>query len=163
MTVNDYHLISNWRVQGTVEEVQAIIANPGDYARWWSAAWRTVRIIEPGDANGKGCVFETMIKGWLPYRLHVVLCYAEVQPGRIQVTSQSDLDGSGVWTFEQDGIWARVSFAWNVRVTSFERFLSYLFKPVLSSNHHWIMAKGREGLKQELARRQETTPEEMAP
>jgi len=152
MTLNDYHLVNRWHVQGTVEEVQAIINNPSEYARWWSVAWRSVQILEPGDVHGSGCVFEVTIKGWLPYSLHVKLCYAEVQPGRIKVTSQDDLDGSGLWIFEQDGLWTRVTFEWYVRVTSFERFLSYLFKPILSSNHHWTMKKGEEGLKQELIR-----------
>ena len=39
---------------------------------------------------------------------------------------------------------------------------SFLFKPILSANHNWAMARGVAILKLELARRRATTPENAA-
>jgi hypothetical protein len=34
------------------------------------------------------------------------------------------------------------------------RYLSFLLKPIFAANHRWAMARGEEGLRSELARRQ---------
>ena len=54
MGINDYHFINRWRVEGTVEEVADIIAEPLEMARWWPAWCLAAKDIERGDDNGVG-------------------------------------------------------------------------------------------------------------
>ncbi len=45
MAVNDYHFITRWRVQGSVDEVYDVISRPLDYPRWWPSVYLQVKEI----------------------------------------------------------------------------------------------------------------------
>ncbi len=65
-----------------------------------------------------------------------------------------DFEGRGIWTFEEDGPFVDVTYDWKIRADKpLLRYLSFLLKPIFSANHHWVMARGEERLRQELARR----------
>ena len=74
-----------------------------------------------------------------------------------------DLEGLGIWSFEQDGQFVNVTYDWTIRANkAVIRHLSFLLKPIFRSNHNWTMKRGEESLKLEMARRRVRTPEEAA-
>lgn len=163
MAVNDYHFITRWRVQGSVDEVYDVISRPLDYPRWWPSVYLQVKEIASGDASGLGRRVRLHTKGWLPYTLLWESSSTELaKPNRMALAATGDFLGRGIWAFAQDGQFADIAFDW--RLTAGKpllRFLSFLLKPVFSANHRWAMARGLESLKLELARRRARTPEQL--
>lgn len=114
-------------------------------------------MLAPGDEHGVGRHVRLLTKGWLPYTLHWEFHTTQAgRPSTLALKAQGDLEGTGLWTLEQNGSWVEVVFVWQVRVEKFWlRCFSFLLKPIFAANHRWAMAKGEESLKQELARRRE--------
>jgi len=164
MPSNDYHFITHWRVQSTVEEISQIIGNAPDLVRWWPSVYLDVKELEPGDEQGIGKVVSLYTKGWLPYTLRWQFRVTESRhPYGFTLEAWGDFDGRGIWTFEQDGDWINISYDWKIRADKpLLRILSPVLKPIFSANHHWAMAKGEESLTLELIRRQAATPQERA-
>ncbi len=164
MTSNEYHLISHWRVEGTVAEVSAILQNAPDLVRWWPAVYLAVRELAPGDERGVGKIVSLYTKGWLPYTLRWQFrVVASREPYGYTLEACNDLLGRGIWTFEQDGRWVNITYDWQVHADKrVLRALSFLLKPIFAANHRWAMRKGEESLRLELARRHAPTPAEWA-
>ena len=155
MPVNEYHFVTNWRVEGTVEQVSDILGDPLDLPRWWPSVYLAVREMEPGGVNGVGRVVELHTKGWLPYTLRWSFRVTESRrPLGFSLAAWGDFDGAGVWNFEQDGRFVKITYDWKIRADKpLLRYLSFLLKPVFSANHRWAMARGEESLRSELGRR----------
>lgn len=164
MAINDYHFINHWRVEGTVEEVADIIAEPLEMARWWPAWCLASKEIERGDDNGVGQVINIYAKGWMPYAIRWQMRVIESdRPRRYVIHVSGDLEGQGIWTFRQDGPLVHAVLDWKVRATfPLIRYLSFLLKPLFRSNHFWAMDRGEESLRLELRRRHARTPQERA-
>ncbi|HEU4792349.1 MAG TPA: SRPBCC family protein [Nitrolancea sp.] len=160
MARDDYHLVTRWRVLGTVEEVTEVLRRGTDFPRWWPAVYLDVRELDPGDENGLDAVIDLHSKGWLPYTIRWRSRAVEVRhPWGFTIEATGDFVGHGVWTFEQDSDWVNVTYDWRVRTTSpLLRYGAVLFKPLYEWNHRWAMTKGEESLKLELARRSASTP-----
>jgi hypothetical protein len=154
MSANEYHFITRWRVQGTREEVYDILDNPLDLVRWWPAVYLEVKEIEPE-------VVQLHTKGWLPYTLRWRLRRLEAhRPAGFSLQAWGDFDGTGVWTFEQDGAFVDVTYDWRIKAEKpLLRYLSFLLKPIFSANHRWAMAQGEASLKRELERRRTVAPD----
>jgi hypothetical protein len=161
---NDYHLVNHWLLDGTVEEVTAIISQPEAFPRWWPAAWLRYKELTPGDQLGLGRTFRVRVKGWLPYNLSLQLQIVEVQPGaRVTTMVSGDLVGRGIWTFEKVGSQVLVTYDWHVKAERpIVRYLSPVAHPIFASNHNWVMARGGESIRLELARRKAASDEERA-
>lgn len=72
------------------------------------------------------------------------------------LVAQGDLDGHSEWTITPKEAMVEARYDWRVRADKpLLRYLSFLFKPFLSANHRWAMARGEESLRRELARRRE--------
>ncbi len=164
MASNEYHFITVWRVQSTVEEIFAIISDGPDLKRWWPSVYLDVKQLAPGDAQGLGKVISLFTKGWLPYTLRWQFRVREVDyPHGFTLTAWGDFEGRGIWTFEQNGEWVNVTYDWKIRAEKpLLRYFSLMMKPIFSANHRWAMAKGEESLNMELARRRAKTPEARA-
>lgn len=162
MAKNDYHFITHWRVQGTIEEVADILGNATDLVRWWPSVYLDVQEVEPGDETGIGKVISLYTKGWLPYTLRWQSRVTESNyPHSFALEASGDLVGRGIWTLEQEGEWTKITYDWKIRADKpLLSRLSFLLKPIFAANHHWAMAKGEESLKLELARRHAQTEEE---
>ena len=74
-----------------------------------------------------------------------------------------DLEGQGIWTFEQDGRFVNVTYDWTIRANKpiIEK-LSFVLKPIFRSNHNWSMKRGEESLRLELLRRRAKSEEDLA-
>ena len=163
MPSNDYHFITRWRIQGAIEEISAIIADAPSLTRWWPSVYLEVRELDPGDARGLGKVVDLYTKGWLPYTLRWQFRVSEIASNGFTLQAEGDFVGRGIWTFEQHGDWAIVTYDWKIQADKpLLRRLSFLMKPIFAANHHWAMDQGERSLKLELARRHAATPEELA-
>lgn len=162
MLTNNYHFITRWRVESTIEEISHILNDPLDLVRWWPSVYLDVKALEPGDEYGLGRVVSLYTKGWLPYRLHWSFRVTEVQKDGFTLVAWGDFDGRGIWTFEQDGPWVNITYDWKIKAEKpLLRYFSFIMKPIFSANHRWAMAKGEESLKLEIARRHAKTAEEL--
>jgi hypothetical protein len=163
MAFNEYHFVTVWRVEGTIEEVAKILTDRAALTRWWPSVYLSVEERESGDANGLGKVIDLWTKGWLPYTLRWRLRVSEIGTDSFTLTASGDFVGRGIWTFAQEGPWAIVTYDWQIRAEKpLLRYLTPLLKPIFAANHRWAMTQGEHSLKLELARRRATTPEERA-
>ena len=164
MTDKEYHIITEWHVKGNVNEVADVLNNATALARWWPSVYLDVQEVEPGDKNGVGKVGRLYTKGWLPYTLRWTFRVTESSyPFGFKLEASGDFVGRGIWTFEQQGEYVKVTYDWKIYVEQpWLRRLSFLFKPIFTANHRWAMRIGEESLRLELMRRRATTAEERA-
>ena len=155
MSANEYHFVTGWRVESTVEEVSNVLGEPAELPRWWPSVYLAAREIEHGSENGIGRVVELHTKGRLPYTLHWFFRVTESRrPFGFSLQAWGDFDGTGIWTFAQEGRFVNITYDWRIRAEKpLLRYLSFLLKPVFSANHRWAMARGEESLRAELGRR----------
>ncbi|HEY6968928.1 MAG TPA: SRPBCC family protein [Candidatus Angelobacter sp.] len=163
MPSNEYHFFTNWRMQGTAEEVYDLISHPLDYPRWWPSVYLQTEELAPGDEAGVGKRVRLHTKGWLPYTLSWESCSTESARPRLAIRAIGDFDGRGIWTLEQDSEYVNVTFDWKLTADKpLLKYLSFLLKPVFSANHRWAMERGRESLELELTRRHARSEQERA-
>jgi len=162
MPNNEYHFVDRWRVEGTVEEVSEVIEDAAGLVRWWPSVYFEVEEKEKGGEGGVGKLISLRAGGWLPYTLRINFLTTESRsPHGFTLQASGDLEGTGVWSFEQDGQFVNITYDWRILANkAVVRALSFLLKPIFASNHHWTMRRGEESLKLELARRRARTPEE---
>ena len=159
MASNSYHFITHWRLQGSQDEVTAIIGNAPDLARWWPSVYLEVHELETGDERGAGKVVSLYTKGWLPYTLRWQFRVTESRPpDGFTLVASGDFKGRGIWSFAQEGDWVNATYDWEIEAEKpLLKYLSFLVKPLFAANHRWAMAQGEESLKLELARRHAAT------
>jgi hypothetical protein len=158
MATNDYHFITDWRVEGSVQEVADIIGDAAEFTRWWPSVYLDIKILENGDETGLGKMADLYTKGWLPYTLRWQFRVNEVRDDGFSLIAHGDFEGRGIWTFKQDGPWVDITYDWKLSAEKpLLRYLSFIMKPIFAANHRWAMAKGEESLRLELARRHAKT------
>ena len=150
-----FTLITDWLVDGTIEEVADVLTDAGRFLDWWPEVYLAVEEVAPGDAEGIGRAFALHTRGWLPYTLRWTARLVEQhRPHGWTVEATGDLVGRGVWTLEQRGTKAAARYDWRIEVEKpLLRPLTPILKPIYAANHRWAMARGRDGLQSELARR----------
>jgi len=155
MTDNAYHFVDRWRVEAEVKEVADILEDALSLPRWWGSTYFDVQELEPGEEHGIGKLISLHAGGWLPYTLRINFrTVATRYPHGFTMDATGDLEGTGIWTFEQDGPFVNITYDWTIKANKpiIEK-LSFLLKPVFRSNHNWTMQRGEESLKLELRRR----------
>ena len=155
MKSNDYHFVSNWRVEADIWEVSDIIGGDArELTRWWPSVYLDVKILEEGDAGGVGRVVELYTKGWLPYTLRWRFrVTASNEPNGFALEASGDFAGTGVWRFAQAGKYVDIVYDWRIAAEKgLLKHLSFLMKPLFAANHRWAMQKGYESLLLELQR-----------
>jgi hypothetical protein len=163
MPSNEYHFVTRWRLRATIEEIAQILGDATDLPRWWPSVYLEVRELEPGDARGLGKVIDLYTKGWLPYTLRWQFRVSEIGSNSFTLLAWGDFVGRGIWSFEQEGEWAIVTYDWKINADKpLLRYLSFLMKPIFAANHHWAMEQGERSLRLELARRHAGSPEQLA-
>jgi len=154
-----YHFVTEWRVAGTLDEVKAILGDDDVAAvtRWWPSVYLTVTQLEEGGPGGLGRVLDLYTKGWAPYTLRWTLRVTEpLTDGGYALEATGDLEGTGRWTFKEEGPEVVITYEWRIQATKpLLRRLSWLLKPAFGANHHWAMRRGEESLRLELRRRRQ--------
>ena len=165
MSHNDYHFVSRWRVQSTIQEVSEILSNALDLPRWWPAVYLDVQQLEPGDEQGLDQVFSLHTKGWLPYTLRWQFRVTENRwPHGFSLQAWGDFVGQGVWALAQAGDWVNITYDWRIKADKpLLRTLSFILKPIFSANHRWAMRQGEKSLRLEVARRRAADPAAVPP
>jgi hypothetical protein len=161
---SDYEFDTTWRVAGTIDEVKAVLSDGSTLPRWWPSVYLQVTPRRDGGADGVGSVIDLHTKGWLPYTLRWSLTITEpITDTGFALSADGDLNGTGQWTFTQDGPEVVITYHWQVSATKpLLRRLSWLLKPAFAANHRWAMKRGEESLRLELRRRRATTPTQRA-
>jgi len=151
----DYEFLTEWRVAATIDEVKDILGNGLTLPEWWPSVYLAVDEIERGGPGGADAIVDLHTKGWLPYTLHWRLHITEpLTDTGFALRATGDLEGTGVWTFAQDGPEVVITYHWRLHATKpLLRRLGWLLKPAFAANHKWAMARGEESLKLELRRR----------
>jgi len=151
---SDYHFLTDWRVAGTIEEVKAVLGDGLSLTRWWPSVYLSVVQVAEGGAGGLGGALDLHTKGWAPYTLRWMLRITEpVTDDGFALEASGDLEGTGRWTFRQDGPEVVIVYDWRISATKpLLRRLSWLLRPAFSANHHWAMKRGEESLRLELGR-----------
>ncbi len=154
---NEYQFVTEWRVAGTLDEVKDILggSDASAVARWWPSVYLSVEQVEPGGDGGLGRVLDLHTKGWLPYTLRWTLRVTEpLSDVGYALEATGDLEGTGRWTFLQDGPEVVITYDWRIHATKpLLRRLGWLLRPAFTANHHWAMRRGEESLRLELRRR----------
>ena len=155
MTSNEYHFTTKWQVEGTIEEVADVLSEAEALPRWWPSVYLAVEVLNPGDKDGIGKTVSLHTKGYLPYTLRWQFRVTDSRyPNGFSLEAWGDFVGRGIWTFEQDGRFADITYDWRIRADKpLLSSLSFIFKPIFAANHRWAMARGEESLKVELMRR----------
>ena len=163
-TANTYHFITQWRVKASLEEINRVLGNATDLARWWPSVYLEVKQLAPGDALGVGRVIDLFTKGWLPYTLRWQFKVTESRyPRGFTLVATGDFVGRGIWTFDPDGESVKITYDWKIEAEKpLLKYLSFIMKPIFSANHHWAMRMGERSLILELARRHAATDAERA-
>lgn len=154
MASNEYHFVTHWRVQATIEEVAEILGAPLDLPRWWPDVYLDVQQVPPSDDNPEP-IYVMYTKGRLPYTLRWQFrSLPSDPPHTLALEAWGDFNGRGLWTLTQDGEWADIVYDWQIHAEKpLLRYLSFLLKPIFAANHEWAMARGLESLQAEIARR----------
>jgi hypothetical protein len=155
MPSNEYHFVTVWRPEETVNEVADILQDAQSLARWWPSVYLDVKQLDPGEEDGTGKVVSLYTKGWMPYTLRWQFRVVESNyPHGFSLQAFGDFDGFGIWFLEQDGQCVNVTYDWRVRADKpLLRVMSFLLKPIFSANHRWAMERGEQSLVLEIARR----------
>jgi hypothetical protein len=150
----DYHVRTTWEVEATLDEAVAILREPASLARWWPAAFLDVT-AGAGPADAPGSAGRVHSKGWLPYTLAFDFDVME-QAGTPEVVVRvaGDFEGRCVATVTAREPRLAIVFDWRVAVHKpVIRRWSWLLRRVFVANHLWVMRRGLESFRLELARR----------
>jgi len=152
---SDYQFFTEWRVAGTIEEVKDVLGDAASLTRWWPSVYLSLDEVEHGAPDGTGRTVDLHTKGWLPYTLRWTLRIIEpMSDTGFTLAASGDLEGTGRWTFTQDGPEVLITYDWRIHATKpLLRRLGWLLKPAFAANHRWAMQKGEESLRLELRRR----------
>lgn len=154
MATNEYAFVTKWTVQSTTQQVYDILIRGKEFVRWWPKVYLKVEETNPGGEHGLGKAANLNTKGWLPYTLKWSMEIDIVDyPRGFSLKANGDFVGRGTWSFVQLGDEVDIEFDWRLKAEKpLLKYLSFAFKPFFSSNHSWAMARGLEGLKQEIKR-----------
>ncbi len=147
-----YAFVTYWTVDAPLEKVWDAIFESEKWPLWWRGV-KQVRTIKPGSPPYKmGSVTRSVWKSLLPYRLIFNMTVTRVDYfKRIESSAMGELEGTGIWTFSQQGTCTLVQYDWNVRTTElWMNLLAPIARPFFRWNHDLIMGWGEVGLKKYL-------------
>lgn len=143
----EFELASLWRLDAPIDQVWATLSDVGSWPRWWPAV-RRVQLLEPGDAQGLGCVrrVEWVSRLRLPLvsELELLACQS---PERLLGRTWGPLVGETLWQLHPQGRATEVHCTWNLpQHRPWMHRLAPLLEPVLRWNHDGMMRRGGVGL-----------------
>ncbi len=145
--MEEYRLLTIWRIEAPLEEVYAAIQNSLRWPEWWPSV-RAVKQLAAGDAEGVNSVWRYGWQGKLPYQVVFEVCATRVEKlVAIEGVARGDLDGFGRWNFTREGVVSIVRCEWHVRSTLWwMNLLAPIARSLFIRNHARVMAQGGAGL-----------------
>jgi hypothetical protein len=161
---SDYQFFTEWRVPATIDEVKDVLGDADALPRWWPAVYLQIRELRDEGPDGTGKEVDVYTKGYMPYTLRWRMLITEpLTDAGFALAASGDLEGTGKWTFAQDGPEVVITYDWRIRATKpLLQKLTWLLRPFFSANHVWAMRRGEESLRLELRRRRARTEAELA-
>ncbi|MBK9270878.1 MAG: SRPBCC family protein [Saprospiraceae bacterium] len=147
----DYHFVTEWKFEAPLELVWKEIYESENWPQWWKGVL-SVDHLESGDENGIGDRKKYVWRSFLPYNLSFESKLVEKMLHRkLAGNVTGELEGSGVWTFEEQDGYTCVRYDWQVRTTKrWMNFLAPIAKPFFEWNHNVVMEWGRVALEKRL-------------
>ena len=155
MRMNEYRVVTTWRLRAEPWEALALLAEPTTWPAWWPAAFLEVVELERPAGTRIGRRVAVHSKGWLPHSFQLQATITNQPDDEHWVLSvDGDFEGQCVCGLHRVGEEVEVVFDWQPRVVKpFVRYLSWVLKPIFVANHKWVMRRGRVGLDLEVRRR----------
>ncbi|MFZ5511199.1 MAG: SRPBCC family protein [Pseudomonadota bacterium] len=149
--MTQFILHSDWLFESRIEPVWEALHDVASWPEWWRYVRRVVE-LQPGDASGVGAVHRFTWSSRLPYTLSFDMRVTELdQPHRMAGVATGELEGTGIWTLNQEGPLARAHYEWRVRVTKpWMQLAAPLARPIFAWNHGQVMQAGGAGLARRL-------------
>jgi len=146
-----FTFITVWQVEAPIEPVWDALLHMESWPAWWRGV-EQVDVLSPGDANRIGFRSRQVWKSKLPYKLRFEGSITRIVPlERIEITSEGELQGSGLMRFRNTGKVTTFQYDWNVSTTEqWMNIVAPIAKPFFSWNHDIIMNWGAEGLGRKL-------------
>lgn len=152
MNINEFVLLSQWRIDAPLASVWQAINDPTGWPRWWPYV-AAVDKLATGDADGIGARYRFHWTSRLPYSIRIDTHVVEVvRQQLIRAAASGDLDGEGTWRLRSDGDATEVEYTWRVTLDrAWMRRLAPLLRPAFAWNHNAVMAAGEHGLRRHLS------------
>ncbi len=150
--MSDYEFITVWNIDAPLTQVWDAVEDADAWPEWWKGVQRSIE-TRRGDDDGVGSVRRTTWKSALPYKLEFDSEIVSVERHRlIEARTFGELDGHGLWQFEQiDANKTRVQYDWVVKTTkAWMNIIAPVARPFFRWNHNTIMRWGEDGLKKRL-------------
>jgi uncharacterized protein YndB with AHSA1/START domain len=146
-TMARYRFVTEWQAEAPIERVWDALLDYRQWPTWWKG-FRDVRQIHPGDERGIGM---TLRQGWrsrIPYTLTFDLDVTDVERRkRLEGRVTGDVEGTCLWTFQEQAGWTAVRFVMDVRTARPWMNIPVPFaRQVFASNYDTIMRWGSEGI-----------------
>jgi hypothetical protein len=144
-----------WRISASPEEAFDVLFEIKDFPRWWPASFISAREIQGGDEAGIGRVVSVETRARLPgtlaWQLNVT---AADRPHWFEAELWGDLGGTIRWSIlpAADGSDVRCDLKILYRKPG-TGALWPLIRQLFAAGMRWTLARGRESLELELARR----------
>lgn len=147
-----YHFITQWQFNAPLERVFQEIYQSEAWPSWWKGV-RSVVDIKTGNPDGIGDVKRYTWRSILPYTLTFDMTLVEKIPlSRLAGNASGELEGRGIWQFNEENGVTYVRYEWSVRTTkAWMKFLTPIARPFFAWNHDVVMDWGRKGLERRLA------------
>ncbi|NNE91345.1 MAG: hypothetical protein HKN23_06830 [Verrucomicrobiales bacterium] len=152
---SDYHFISHWVVDASLESVAGLLQNYERQAEWWQSVLLRTERLDSENPVGTGTTFRYLVSGFLPYSIQFLTRITAVEsPFEIKIEAAGAFMGEGFLRLNNTkNSGTRMDSEWKIRARHpLIRRLSFLFRPVFAQNHIWAMQRGEKGLSLALAK-----------
>ena len=142
-----YRFLTTWLLDAPAEPVFDAIYDAASWPRWWRGV-RRAELLEEGDADGVGRLWDFTWRSRLPYDLSFRLRVTAVErPWRMEGQAGGELVGTGRWRLYRGPAGTAVTYEWDVSTSrAWMNRLAPVARPAFAWNHDAVMAQGAEGL-----------------
>lgn len=142
-----YCFTTVWKFRAPVRDIWGAILNSLDWPQWWPGV-KSVHVITPSEDHGIGNVRRYAWRSVLPYTLVFDMTATKIEPlEELCGVASGEVEGSGRWTFAQEGALCVVRYVWDVRtVPLWMNLVAPIARPLIKWNHDVIMSRGARGL-----------------
>ena len=146
-----YSFTTQWQIKIPLEKVWDVINNSTDWPLWWKG-FEQSDLVEKGNDDGTGQIIQYYVKSFLPFTLSFDIRITEKDLyKKIAGQASGDLEGTGIWNFEERNGITYVQYKWDVVST---KKIVNLLSPVLGwffrYNHNLVMHWGAKRLAKKL-------------
>jgi len=137
-----YRFVSSWMLETDLKTLWQLIDNFEQADCWQNCTF--CKIKEGDSGNGVGDMYLSMFRANWIYRLSFITTVTrKYEPHLLELEASGELEGRGVWSFQEQGNNTEICFVWEVRTT--KRWMNIgapLFRRAFKRSHDRIMQGG---------------------